>query len=282
MDVLARIESPFDQIKRVDEYGEEYWSARDLMPMLGYAQWRQMDETVQRAMIACENSGADLTSNFAGARKDPLPNTPGSAAKDWHLSRYGAYLTAMNGDPRKPEIAAAQTYFTIMTREAETRPTEFSIPDPSTPEGALAIGQMFVAKAQELVLARQQIAVLEPKAEVADALFAADGEHNVMTVAKMFGRPPKKFYAMLVLEEVMYQKASGRHVPYQGWVENGVFKVRVGYHSDQGRQVAHELPTITSQGLCRLYAHLSRRGHKLNRPPNMSGQLELLPRPDVG
>lgn len=111
-------ESPFDAIRRATPEGREYWSGRDLQPLLGYSVWRDFANAIERARIAAINSGQDVTSNFAGARK--ISGT--KPAEDFHLSRFACYLVAMNGDPRKPEIAAAQTYFAIRTREAETAP----------------------------------------------------------------------------------------------------------------------------------------------------------------
>ena len=107
--------SPFDSIKRYRENGSEYWCARELMPLLGYKKWERVPDVINRAKIACENSGNSSIGNFfEEARK-----TQGRAAQDWELSRYAAYLVAMNGDPRKSEIAAAQSYFAVKTNQAE-------------------------------------------------------------------------------------------------------------------------------------------------------------------
>jgi DNA-damage-inducible protein D len=110
----------FDSIKQVNVYGEEYWSARDLASKLGYTQWRRFDEAIQRAMIACEQSGNIVANHFADAGKMV---SVGSGAqrnvKDYNLSRFACYLIAQNGDPRKPEIAAAQVYFAVSTRAHE-------------------------------------------------------------------------------------------------------------------------------------------------------------------
>jgi hypothetical protein len=119
-DLVIAGNSPFDSIRRQDERGE-YWSARELMPVLGYAQWRQFSDTVDKARAALKANGHPYYDHIADARK--LVETGSKATReivDYRLSRLGAYMTAMNGDPRKPEIAAAQTYFAIKTREAET------------------------------------------------------------------------------------------------------------------------------------------------------------------
>ncbi|MBC1237226.1 BRO family protein [Nostoc sp. 2RC] len=112
-------DSPFDQIKKIDEQGNEYWLARDLMSILGYQQWRQFSDTISRAIAACLNIGHDSKKHFL---RLPAKSSGGRPREDFQLSRYGCYLTAMNGDSRKSEIATAQNYFAIKTREAELAP----------------------------------------------------------------------------------------------------------------------------------------------------------------
>jgi DNA-damage-inducible protein D len=122
MDAIINSESHdslFDQIKHIDADGSEYWLARELMPVLGYQQWRQFEDAVQRAIAACKNIGQQSEQHFL---RTPAKSTGGRPRENFKLSRYGCYLTAMNGDSRKPEIAAAQTYFAVKTREAELAP----------------------------------------------------------------------------------------------------------------------------------------------------------------
>ncbi len=110
--------SPFDAILHLDE-NAEYWLARGLMPLLGYKQWHRFSDVLDRAMAACENTGDLKASHF-----NHLPGAvsgSGRTGDDYRLSRHACYLVAMNGDPRKTEIAQAQTYFAIKTREAETQ-----------------------------------------------------------------------------------------------------------------------------------------------------------------
>ena len=110
----------FEELRRINQHGAEYWSARDLQPLLGYGQWRRFEDAVKRAMTSCEASGNSAEHHFAGAGK---PITGGKGAvqvvDDYQLSRFACYLIAQNGDPRKPEIAQAQKYFAVQARRQE-------------------------------------------------------------------------------------------------------------------------------------------------------------------
>lgn len=111
----------FEEIKKIDENGIEYWEARELMPLLGYVKWSNFEEVViKKAKITCRRSGQTISNHFADIGKMV---SIGSGAKrerkDYKLSRYACYLIAQNGDPNKQEIANAQTYFAIQTRKQE-------------------------------------------------------------------------------------------------------------------------------------------------------------------
>jgi DNA-damage-inducible protein D len=110
----------FEDLKKTNDYGAEYWSARELQPLLGYTQWRRFENAIKKAVTSCEQSGNDPGHHFAGAGK-PIPGGKGAVqiVPDFQLSRFACYLIAQNGDPRKPEIASAQKYFAIQTRRQE-------------------------------------------------------------------------------------------------------------------------------------------------------------------
>lgn len=110
----------FETIKHASPSGSEYWSARDLLPLLGYKNWQNFEIAIRRAKIACEQVGQILEHHFTDASK-PIVGGKGAVqnVKDYLLSRFACYLIAQNGDPRKPEIAAAQAYFATSTRENE-------------------------------------------------------------------------------------------------------------------------------------------------------------------
>jgi DNA-damage-inducible protein D len=110
----------FEDLKQINEHGAEYWSARDLQPLLGYSQWRRFEQAIERAATSCKESGNPAENHFADAGKMvDLGSGSQRHIEDYHLSRFACYLIAQNGDPRKPEIAQAQKYFAIQTRRQE-------------------------------------------------------------------------------------------------------------------------------------------------------------------
>ena len=113
-------EQTFESIKHVNEYGEEYWLARELQPVLEYAQWRRYSDAIERAKLACKNSGFAVEDHFADVGK--MVDIGSGAERqidDVMLSRYACYLIVMNGDPRKEVIAIGQSYFAVKTRQQE-------------------------------------------------------------------------------------------------------------------------------------------------------------------
>ncbi len=118
--LIANEYQGFEQIKRVDELGNEYWFARELAPALEYSKWENFKKVIDRAMLACQNSGFKVTDQFPEVRK-LIKHAKGGKRKviDYKLSRYACYLIVQNGDPRKEVIATGQTYFAIQTRRQE-------------------------------------------------------------------------------------------------------------------------------------------------------------------
>lgn len=111
----------FEDIKKIDENGVEYWEARELMLLLDYDKWSNFDSVViAKAKVACINSGQNVTNHFADVGKMvKIGSGSEREVKDYKLSRYACYLIAQNGDPSKDAIARAQTYFAIQTRRQE-------------------------------------------------------------------------------------------------------------------------------------------------------------------
>ena len=114
----------FEDLKKINDHGAEYWSARDLQPLLGYGQWRRFEDAIKRAITSCKQSGNEPDHHFADAGKMIELGKGGMRdVPDYHLSRFACYLIAQNGDPRKPEIAYAQKYFAIQARRQELSDT---------------------------------------------------------------------------------------------------------------------------------------------------------------
>ena len=116
----------FDNIKHIDEYGNEYWSARELQKVLEYKDWRNFFKIINKAKEACKNSGFDVDEQLVEVNKLSKRNNNAVAnIKDYKLSRYICYLIVQNADPSKEVVALGQTYFAIQTRKQEITEQEY-------------------------------------------------------------------------------------------------------------------------------------------------------------
>ena len=121
-------ENMFDSIKHIDEFGNEYWEARELQKLLEYKKWEKFLNVINDAMKACKQSNNLIEDHFPQVGKMvKIGSTAKRNVIDYKLSRYACYLIAQNGDPRKEVIALAQTYFAIQTRKQELSEKEYSL-----------------------------------------------------------------------------------------------------------------------------------------------------------
>lgn len=113
-------EALFENIKHIDDNGNEYWLARELQKVLEYVQWRRFSDTINRAKTSCEKSGNNVNDHFVEVGKMvEIGSGAERKLKDYKLSRYACYLIVENGDPQKEVIALGQTYFAVKTRQQE-------------------------------------------------------------------------------------------------------------------------------------------------------------------
>ncbi len=117
--------SPFERIKRINDTGNEYWDSRDLAAVLEYTQYRNFEVVIEKAKLACLNSGYNIADHFADASKMvEIGSGVGREIKTTLLSRYACYLIIQNADPKKAIVAQGQTYFAVQTRRQELQDEE--------------------------------------------------------------------------------------------------------------------------------------------------------------
>jgi len=119
-ELVQTLTATFESCAQQTDVGVEYWLARDLQQLLGYSEWRNFTAVIAKAKTACAISGHPVSDHFVDVNKTiQMPKGAEKEVSDIMLTRYACYLIAQNGDPKKPEIAFAQTYFAIQTRRAE-------------------------------------------------------------------------------------------------------------------------------------------------------------------
>jgi DNA-damage-inducible protein D len=155
--------SPFDSIRRTEEDGKEYWSARDLSKLLGYGEYRFFKNAIRKAEEACKQSGQAVSDHFVqthgmietgkGAKR-PVDNI--------HLSRYACYLIVQNADPEKPIVALGQTYFAVQTRRQEIA-DELSLAELPEAQKRLIFRDLMSTYNTRLAEAARLAGVIEPR-----------------------------------------------------------------------------------------------------------------------
>lgn len=230
--------SPFDAIRREDE-NSEWWSARDLQPLMGYAKWENFsDNVIARAIRSSENTGTYSDQAFSLFREI---GTGGRTRDDYRLSRQAAYLVAMNGDPNKPQVAAAQVYFTEQTRKAELATTK--------PMSELDMARQYVEALEREQKVTAELAIAAPKAGKWDQFLATDGLIGMRETADLFGVDVKVLTAWLVEINIFRRATSrsggARNLPRKPHQDSGLFTVKLEMHNGWSCSVAY----ATAKGL---------------------------------
>ena len=152
--------SPFEQIKQFDpDTGEEFWSSRDFAEVLGYADYRNFEDVIKKAKLACTNSGFEVTDHFGNVTEMvEIGSGTKRAVKTVHMSRYACYLAIQNSDPRKEIVAVGQTYFAIQTRRQELTDQEQLLED----EQRLLLREDLRLQNSQLADAAMRAGVVEP------------------------------------------------------------------------------------------------------------------------
>ena len=117
--IIAKLKLSFDEIVHKTDESVEFWLARELQIVLGYTKWQNFESVIEKAMTACKTSGNTIPDHFTDVSKIVKAGIAPKDIGDLALTRYACYLIAQNGDPRKDEIAFAQSYFAVQTRKQE-------------------------------------------------------------------------------------------------------------------------------------------------------------------
>ena len=125
-ELIKQTEKSFEEIKHIDEDGNEYWYARELMNTLGYKDWRYFEAVIEKAKLSCKNSNVTVSDHFVVDNKIVEAGVTTKTKKDYILSRYACYLIAQNANPRLKVVALAQTYFAVQTRRQEITREEYN------------------------------------------------------------------------------------------------------------------------------------------------------------
>lgn len=217
VEAIVQDASPFDAGRHpCPQGGEDRWSARWLMEQMGYPTWQHFEPVIERAKTAAHNEGFNVRTLFTVNRE----KTGGRPQTDYLVTRYAAYLIAMNGDPRKREVSAAQHYFAVKTREAELGAAVTLSGPELLARAVLEAQRMLAEKDAAIGELATKVEADAPKVEAYERFLEADGNYAVGTVAKMLGISQNKLFSELRARGVLIAKGSMRNTPYQRYMHH--------------------------------------------------------------
>lgn len=196
-DLTLMGDSPFDRVREVRADGTEFWSARRMQSLMAYSRWDNFQPVLARAMQTASNTGMDVASEFrqvepslGSQERANNGRFKAGAREDFELTRQAAYLVAMNGDPNKPEVAAAQIYFAARTRQAEVVEQRRA----ELPGWATALHALVDQQAAMEVEQRRQAAELSAVTAKVSAIEGAHDEFTALAYAKLNDFPTGRPY----------------------------------------------------------------------------------------
>ena len=235
-DLTLPTQTSFAEMQRPDGT----WSARKLMGHLGYGKWDNFEAAIDRARATAENQGHRIDDLFVAVTEKPASevfpgvgkNLGGRPRFDYSLTRYACYLVAMNGDPRKPEIAAAQSYFAIKTREAEIATPPLT--GPELVAAALIESQrMIEAREARIHQLEHKITTDAPKVGYIDQFVTDTDLLSFSTVASTSGITEKALRALLIEKDWIFVQTDSR------WSESKQCKVTRNRYSEKAAKKRH-------------------------------------------
>lgn len=249
--------SPFDHLRRTRPDGSEFWSARELMPLLGYLKWERFSETVEQARAIIEAEAGPLAADREASRQREAFGRTRQVGENFHLSRRACYVTAMRGDSRKPEIRAALLYFAERTREAEIRQQAPALPQDY--EEALV---HLLDKVRENKQLETRVKELEPAAQAWDVLASAEGDYSLRDAAFILNRDcgisTGQNRLLRSIRELGMVDRNG--VPYAKHATHLVERPTSYNHPHTGEAILSKQLRVTVQGLRYLHKRLGGEG----------------------
>ena len=165
---LNIVSSPFEKIKHLDEKGNEYWLARELMPLLGYERWENFESVIERARLSLINQGQQIERHLRGVTNEfrDVHNRV-REQRDVKCSRLACYIITQNGDPRKKQIADGQGYFAISTHQYQQLPQDpldmIAFLATETSNRLKAVEQSQLEQKQELAEVKEELKIVNPR-----------------------------------------------------------------------------------------------------------------------
>lgn len=182
-ETISKLNKSFEEFAYEQE-GIEYWLARELQQLLGYAEWRNFVNAIDKAKESCKTSGEAVYDHFVDANKTiPMPKGAAKIIDDIMLTRYACYLIAQNGDPKKEQIAFAQSYFAIQTRKQELLEERILLVERMQAREKLAVAETELSKnIFERGVDNKGFAIIRSKGD-----WALFGGHNTSAMKRKLG-----------------------------------------------------------------------------------------------